>query len=141
MTDSVPTSVVEKLITTVVELTKQVTSMPHTISSSMSNDIDKVTTALTKVADRMNMPPRNEELEALLKELKITTSNTNQAIKSTMRTIKIITGLFGLAILVANIVMYFGNMVDNRVPHNDNVRIEKQIEELKGLIEKNHGNP
>jgi len=141
MTDSVPTSVVEKLITTVVELTKQVTSMPHTISSSMSNDIDKVTTALTKVADRMNMPPRNEELEALLKELKITTSNTNQAIKSTMRTIKIITGLFGLAILVASIVMYFGNVVDNRVPHNDNMRIEKQIEELKGLIEKNHGNP
>jgi len=135
--NNVPISIVEKLISTTIELTKQVTNMPYTITQSMESDIDKVGLALSKIADNLNTPPRNEELEASLDEIKIIVNEIKDSIRGVLKTIKIAASLFGLAILIASIVMYFGSIY---ISKNNDHELLQELKEVKELVEKKDNN-
>jgi len=113
--NGVPTTIVEKLIDNLKDLTKNITEITvkqNSLQDSMDETADKFATALTKVAERLNTPPRHEELEKQIKSLetKLDTyekheQEQNELLKSVIKTIKIAAGLFSLALLVAAIVV------------------------------------
>jgi peptidoglycan hydrolase CwlO-like protein len=113
--NGVPTSLVEKLLDNLKDLTKNVAESnvkQNLLQDSMDQTSDKIAGALTKVAERLNSPPRHEELENHIKGLDtklidLTKIEAVQAdlLKSVIKTIKIAASLFGLAILISAILI------------------------------------
>jgi hypothetical protein len=62
----VPQKIVELLISNINELSKQVQSMPIQVAADISADIERLTVATTTVINKLNTPPRNEELNEKL---------------------------------------------------------------------------
>lgn len=113
--NGVPTSLVEKLLDNLKDLTKTVAELgikQNNLQDGLDETSDKIALAITKVAERLNTPPRHEELEKEIKSLetKIDQSSKeqkdqNELLKSVVKTIKIAASLFGLALLIAAILM------------------------------------
>ncbi len=65
--DRVPTKIVELLIANINELSKQVQRMPE----KSAKDVEILTKAITKIIDKLNTPPRHEELDEKLDGIEI----------------------------------------------------------------------
>jgi len=113
--NGVPTSLVEKLLDNLKDLTKNVAESnvkQNLLQDSVDQTSDKIAVALTKVAERLNTPPRHEELENQIKgidtklvDLTKTETIQTELLKSVVKTIKIAASLFGLAILISAILI------------------------------------
>lgn len=113
--NGVPTAIVEKLLDNLRDLTYNVSQLnikQETTQDTLVETSEKIAVALTKVAERLNSPPRHEELEKQLKAIddkmlayqKVEEEQTD-LLKSTIKTIKIAAGLFGIALLIAAILV------------------------------------
>jgi len=87
-------------------------------NKNVSKDLDRIDESLDELNKRTSTPPRHQELEAdhnknkLEKKLDAVVSGLvtmHDTIKSGMRTIKVVTGLFGIAILIAVSIVTYGN--------------------------------
>lgn len=113
--NGVPTSLVEKLLDNLRELTKnvaEITVKQNNLQDSMDETTDKIAIAITKVAERLNTPPRHEELEKEIKALETKLDSYSKSeqsqddlLKSVIKTIKIAATLFGLALLISAIIV------------------------------------
>lgn len=138
--DGVPTSIVEKLLDNLKDIaTKLHIYEEHVdhLEDSMYDQLEKVATAIGSVGTKLNTPPRHEELmEKLIKvSEKIDEGNATQKTQITklsnvVNTIRVAATVFGLAIIIASIVMAAGNYFVNK-----NTNIVQQIEELSKKVE------
>lgn len=113
--NGVPTSLVEKLLDNLKDLTKTVAELgikQNNLQDSLDETSDKIGIAIIAVAERLNTPPRHEELSKEIKSLETKldsfhegNKNQNELLKSTIKTIKIAASLFGLALLIAAILI------------------------------------
>jgi lipid II:glycine glycyltransferase (peptidoglycan interpeptide bridge formation enzyme) len=138
--NGVPTTIVEKLLDNLKELTRNVSEVSiktDSIQDSIDESAEKVAAALTKVAERLNTPPRHEELEKEIKELdkkldsyeKVEQEQT-ELLKSVIKTIKIASSLFGLAILIAAILMTVVEKTKYSNIHDQKIElIEKTVQD------------
>lgn len=153
--NGVPTSLVEKLLDNLRDLTKgvsEVTIKQNNLQDSIDETTDKIADALTKVADRLNTPPRHEELEKEIKELNVILKNYEKAeeeqtdlLKSVIKTIKIAAGLFGLALLIAAILITvvektkystLNTKIEQVSPIENKQKIEKLEKDLSEHLDK-----
>jgi hypothetical protein len=139
-TNGVPTSLVEKFLDNLKDLTKNVaeTSVKqNALQDSIDETSDKFALALTKVAERLNTPPRHEELEKQLKtvetkldEYKKEEEKQTELLKTVIKTIKIAAGLFGLALLISAILI---TVVEKTKAYPSDQKQIEQIENIKEL--------
>lgn len=120
----VPSSVVKLLIENIRELTSKVDQLPD----RSSKDFELLTSAITDLVVKINTPPRHEELDRKLSNLKHSIGESDTSlnkkldglnicikddvslkIKWMTRSVWIIFGLFSAAILVASFFINYNN--------------------------------
>jgi cell fate (sporulation/competence/biofilm development) regulator YmcA (YheA/YmcA/DUF963 family) len=142
--NGVPTSLVEKLLDNLKDLTKTVAELgikQNNLQDGLDETSDKIAIAITKVAERLNTPPRHEELEKEIKTLgtQIDQSSKeqkdqNELLKSVVKTIKIAASLFGLALLIAAILMTV--IEKTKYSNNNQTKIENIEKSLADHLSK-----
>jgi hypothetical protein len=113
--NGVPTSLVEKLLDNLKDLTKTVAELgikQNNLQDGLDETSNKIGIAILAVAERLNTPPRHEELSKEIKSLGAQLDqfskeqkDQNELLKSVVKTIKIAASLFGLALLIAAILI------------------------------------
>lgn len=142
--NGVPTSLVEKLLDNLKDLTKTVAELgikQNNLQDGLDETSDKIAIAITKVAERLNTPPRHEELEKEIKKLETQLDQSskdqkdqNELLKSVVKTIKIAASLFGLALLIAAILMTV--IEKTKYSNNNQTKIENIEKSLADHLSK-----
>lgn len=140
--NGVPTVVVEKILDTMKDVAS---SMKNTdikmdqLEESFYKNLEKVADGMAEVGNKLNTPPRHIELAEKLDNLKIiveksvkTQEEKNQLLSNVIRTIKIGSALFGLAVLIGSI---FLGVVELTKKPSEQVVIEK-IEKIEQNLNK-----
>jgi hypothetical protein len=101
-------------------------------TKSTSKELDKLSVQVVSVKDKINTPPRHEELSSQIQEVKdktgaIITSLTtiNGSIKTMITTVRVAAGVLALAVLFAGGIIQYGKYVENKKI----IRIEQKVDQ------------
>jgi hypothetical protein len=108
-------------------------------SARISKEIEKVSSEVDVVKDRMNTPPRHEELAAKLDHLntevdglKRKMSEVSHCINKMIVVVVVAVSLFGIAALITAAVVNYSKVTETR-----NIeRIEQQVEKIDSYLER-----
>ena len=110
----------------------------------VSKDIERLATTLNEINKQVTTPPRHQELEAAHKVLdeKVTLvlsslGGIEDVVKNGIRTIKIVAGVFGIAILIAASVITYFNTKQINIPKQTSIKeevvMEKRLDKLEAM--------
>jgi len=120
--------VVEKFIDNMNKSSKNVTD-------SVTNNMHRIEDSVSSINEKMNTPPRHEELNDKLRSIESKMDIISKTIDGTMRTIRVVASVITLAILIATIVMYFGT---RGISVEDLKSLEDKIECMEEKVQKYH---
>ncbi len=107
-------------------------------------NLNRIDESLTELNKSMSLPPRHQELEKDHKNLdtKVTLITESlvgieDAVKNGIRTIKIVAGVFGIAILIAASVITYFNTKQINIPKQTSIKeevvMEKRLDKLEAM--------
>lgn len=137
----VPVSLFKELLSKVLEVIQKLPS-----NESISKDFDNVAEVITEVANTLNTPPRNIELDGgikgideLLKQIDNKLDILKDLLKGVIRSIKIAATIFGIAILIATSVITIFKLSEEKIQLTQYtttiIDLQKEVGDLKGLVE------
>ncbi len=109
-------------------------------TKTVTKDLDKIDDSISNLDEKMSTPPRHQELEEDHKDLDIKVTSVleslvsiEDAIKNGIRTIKIVAGVFSIAILIAaSVITYF----NTAKPAENKIQIEQIMKNQTEILQK-----
>jgi len=105
------------------------------VTDSVTNNMHRIEDSVSSINEKMNTPPRHEELNDKLRSIESKMDIISKTIDGTMRTIRVVASVITLAILIATIVMYFGT---RGISVEDLKSLEDKIECMEEKVQKYH---
>ena len=114
-------------------------------TKSTAKEIDKLSGQMENIRTKINTPPRNEELSEQARAVEIKTdaltvslSNINGSIKTMIHTVRVVTAVLAMAVLIAGGIIHYSKSVENENLSSAVQKIEQCLDKItkKHLINK-----